>query len=87
MKWGYSFWKSWIPLENVRNNEFKVVMVSGNNEVVLLPSGVFRLNNARTVNYMSLSVRFVNPREAVISSGSSVGFVMCRSSSGEVGKL
>ena len=40
-------------------------MVSGNNEVVLLPSGVFRLNNARTVNYKSLPARFVNLREVV----------------------
>ena len=50
---------------NVCNNEFKRVMVSGNNEVVLLSSGVFRLNNARTVNYKSLPARFVNLREVV----------------------
>ena len=40
-------------------------MVSGNNEVVLLPSGGFRLNNTTMVNDKSLPARFVNLREVV----------------------
>ena len=52
-------------METVCNNEFKLVMVSGNNEVLLLPSGVFPLNNTTTVNDKSLPARFVNLREVV----------------------
>ena len=40
-------------------------MNSGNNEVVLLLSGVFRSNNTSMVNYKSLLARFVNLREVV----------------------
>ena len=50
---------------NVCNNEFYRVMNSGNNEVVLLLSGVFRPNNTSMVNYKSLPARFVNLREVV----------------------